>query len=97
MNVEPLHDKILVRRLEAKKEVVPGIFAPDSAVAKPQEGEVLATGGGRILDDGTVVPLVVKVGDIVLFAKYGGTEVDIDGEEVLVMREDEVLAIRRQG
>ncbi len=95
MNVEPLHDKILVRRHEANREVAVGIIAPESAIQKPQEGDVLATGTGRILDDGTVVPLVVKVGDVVLFAKYGGTEVEIDGEEVLVMREDEVLAIRR--
>ena len=91
--VRPLHDRLLVRRLEEKETARGGIIIPDSAREKPMRGEVLAAGNGRILDNGTKVALDVKVGDRILFGKYSGTEIKIDGEEVLIVREDEVLAI----
>jgi chaperonin GroES len=93
MKVRPLHDRLLVRRLEEKETARGGIIIPDSAKEKPMRGEVLAAGNGRILDNGTKVALDVKVGDRILFGKYSGTEIKIDGEEVLIVREDEVLAI----
>ena len=94
MKIKPLHDRVVVKRLEEKGEVVRGgIVIPDSAKEKPQEGEVLAVGNGKILDDGTRVPMDVKVGDRILFGKYSGSEIKIDGEEYLIMREDDVLAI----
>ena len=93
MKVRPLHDRLLVQRIEEKETVKGGIIIPDSAKEKPQEGEVLAVGNGKILDNGTKVALDVKVGDKILFGKYSGTDIKIDGEEVLILREDEVLAV----
>ena len=91
--VRPLHDRLLVRRIEEKETVKGGIIIPDTAKEKPQEGEVLAVGNGKILENGTKVALDVKVGDKVLFGKYTGTDIKIDGKEVLILREDEVLAV----
>ena len=93
MKVRPLHDRLLVRRIEEKETVRGGIIIPDTAKEKPQEGEVLAAGNGKMLDNGTKVPLEVKVGDKILFGKYSGTDIKIEGQEVLILREDEVLAI----
>jgi chaperonin GroES len=93
MNVRPLHDRLLVRRIEEKETVKGGIIIPDTAKEKPQEGQVLAVGNGKILENGTKLPLDVKVGDKILFGKYSGTDIKIDGEEVLILREDEVLAV----
>ena len=93
MKVRPLHDRLLVRRIEEKETAKGGIIIPDSAKEKPQEGEVLAVGNGKILENGTKVALDVKAGDKILFGKYSGTEIKIDGEEVLILREDEVLAV----
>jgi chaperonin GroES len=84
---------MVVRRIEEKETAKGGIIIPDTAKEKPQEGEVLAVGNGKILDNGTKVALDVKVGDKILFGKYSGTEIKIDGEEVLILREDEVLAV----
>jgi chaperonin GroES len=91
--VRPLHDRLLVRRIEEKETAKGGIIIPDTAKEKPQEGEVLAVGSGKILDNGTKVNLDVKVGDKILFGKYSGTEIKVDGDEVLILREDEVLAV----
>ena len=93
MKVRPLHDRLLVRRIEEKETAKGGIIIPDSAKEKPQEGEVIAVGNGKVLDNGTKVPLDVKAGDKILFGKYSGTDIKIDGEEVLILREDEVLAV----
>jgi chaperonin GroES len=93
MKVRPLHDRLLVRRIEEKEMARGGIIIPDTAKEKPMEGEVLAVGNGRVLENGTKLTLDVKVGDRILFGKYSGTEIKIDGEEVVVVREDEVLAI----
>jgi chaperonin GroES len=93
MKVRPLHDRIVVRRIEEKETAKGGIIIPDTAKEKPQEGEVLAVGNGKILDNGTKVAMDVKVGDKILFGKYSGTEIKIDGEDVLILREDEVLAV----
>jgi len=90
---KPLHDRILVRRLEETETVRGGIIIPDSAKEKPQEGEVIAVGKGKSNDEGKVFPLDVTAGDRVLFGKYSGTEIKIDGEEFLIMREEEVLGI----
>jgi len=89
----PLHDRILVRRIEEQETVRGGIIIPDSAKEKPQEGEVIAVGKGKSNDEGKVFPLDVKQGDRILFGKYAGTEIKIDGEEFLIMREEEVLGI----
>lgn len=89
----PLHDRILVRRVEEQETVRGGIIIPDSAKEKPQEGEVIAAGKGKISEEGKVRPLDVKAGDRILFGKYSGTEIKIDGEEFLIMREEEVLGI----
>jgi chaperonin GroES len=91
--VRPLHDRLLVRRIEEKETVKGGIIIPDTAKEKPQEGEVIAVGNGKILDNGTKVPLDVKAGDKILFGKYSGTDIKIDNEEYLILREDEVLAV----
>jgi len=91
--VRPLHDRLLVRRIEEKETAKGGIIIPDTAKEKPQEGEVLAVGNGKILENGTKVALDVKVGDKILFGKYTGTDIKIEGEEVLILREDEVLAV----
>ena len=93
MNVRPLHDRMLVRRIEEKETVKGGIIIPDTAKEKPQEGEVLAIGNGKLLENGTKIALEVRVGDKILFGKYGGTDIKIDGEDVLILREDEVLAV----
>ncbi len=93
MKIRPLHDRIIVKRLEEEEKTKGGIIIPDTAKEKPIEGRVIAVGDGRVKEDGTKIPLEVKVGDRVLFAKYGGTEIKIDGEEHLMMREDDILAI----
>ena len=93
MKLRPLHDRILVKRVEEEQTTKGGIIIPDSAKEKPAEAEVVAVGNGRTGDDGKVVPLEVKKGDRVLFGKYSGTEVKIDGEEYLILREDDVLGI----
>jgi chaperonin GroES len=93
MKIRPLHDRLVVKRLEESRTSPGGIVIPDSAAEKPAQGKVLAVGKGKILENGTVRPMDVKVGDKVLFAKYGPTEVKIDGEELLVIREEDVLGI----
>jgi chaperonin GroES len=93
MNVRPLHDRLIIKRVEEKETVKGGIIIPDTAKEKPQEGKVLAVGNGKILENGTKVPLDVKVGDKILFGKYSGTDIKVDGEEMLILREDEVLAV----
>ena len=93
MNIRPLHDRIIVKRIQEEEKTKGGIFIPDSAKEKPVEGEVLAVGNGKVLDDGTVRKLEIKVGDRVLFGKYSGTEVKLDGEERLIMREDDILCV----
>jgi chaperonin GroES len=91
--VRPLHDRLLVKRIEEKETVKGGIIIPDTAKEKPQEGEVIAVGNGKILENGTKLALDVKAGDKILFGKYSGTEIKIDGQEYLILREDEVLAV----
>ena len=93
MNIRPLHDRIVVKRIDEKETSRNGIIIPDSAQEKPQQGEVLAVGNGKRLEDGTVAPLDVKVGDRVLFGKYSGTETKLVGTEYMILREDDVLAI----
>ncbi|MDA8390135.1 MAG: co-chaperone GroES [Gammaproteobacteria bacterium] len=93
MNIRPLHDRVLVRRLEEERKSAGGIVIPDTAKEKPIQGEIVAVGKGKILENGTVRPLDVKVGDKVLFGKYAGTEVKVGNEELLVMREEDVVAI----
>ncbi len=93
MKIRPLHDRILVQRLEEEEKTKGGIIIPDTAKEKPIEGKVVAVGNGKILENGEVKPLDVKEGDKVLFGKYAGTEVKIDGEEYLIMREDDVLGV----
>ena len=93
MKIRPLHDRILVQRVEEEKTTKGGIIIPDTAKEKPIEGKVIAAGNGRVGDDGKKIPLEVKKGDRILFGKYGGTEVKIEGEEYLIMREDDVLGI----
>ena len=93
MKVRPLHDRIVVRRIEEKETAKGGIIIPDTAKEKPVEGEVLAIGNGKVLENGTKIALDVKVGDKILFGKYSGTDIKIDGEDVLILREDEVLAV----
>ena len=93
MNIRPLHDRIVVRRIEQKETMQGGLYIPDSAKEKPQEGEVVAVGKGKRLEDGKVVPPDVKAGDRILFGKYSGSDIKIDGEEFLIMREDEVLGV----
>jgi chaperonin GroES len=93
MNVRPLHDRILIKRIEEKETVKGGIIIPDSAKEKPQEGEVIAAGKGKKTDKGELIPLDVKAGDRILFGKYSGTEIKLEGEEYLIIREDEVLGV----
>jgi len=93
MSFRPLHDRLLVKRHEAETKTAGGIIIPDSAKEKPIEGEVIAIGNGKILDDGNVRPLAVKVGDKVLFGKYSGTEIKIEGGEHIILREEEVLGV----
>jgi len=93
MKLNPLNDRVLVKRLEMEEKTAGGIYIPDSAKEKPMKGEVIAVGPGKLDDAGKRVKMTVKKGDLVLFAKYAGTEVTIDGEETLVMREDDILAV----
>jgi chaperonin GroES len=93
MKIRPLHDRVIVKRLEEDRLSPGGIVIPDSAAEKPVQGKIMAVGKGKILEDGTVRPLDVKVGDKILFGKYSGTEVKIDGDELVVMREEDVMAI----
>jgi len=93
MNIRPLHDRVIVRRMEEERTSAGGIVIPDSAAEKPAQGEVVAVGNGKLLDNGELRPLDVKVGDKVLFSKYGGTEVKVEGEDLLVMREDDITAV----
>ena len=93
MNIRPLQDRVILKRLKEEEKTKGGIIIPDTAKEKPIEGEVVAVGNGKVLEDGTVKKLDVKVGDRVLFGKYSGTEVKLDGEERLIVREDDILAV----
>jgi len=93
MNIRPLHDRVVVKRMEEERTSAGGIVIPDSATEKPSRGEILSVGKGKVAENGDVRPLDVKVGDTVLFGKYSGTEIKIDGEEVLVMREDDIMGV----
>lgn len=93
MQIRPLHDRVIIQRMEEERTTPGGIVIPDTAKEKPIRGKILAVGNGKIMENGQVRPLDVKVGDIVLFGKYSGTEVKVDGEEVLVMREDDIVAV----
>ncbi len=93
MNIRPLYDRIVVKRIEEKEQIQGGIIIPDTAKEKPQEGEVIAVGHGKRIENGSVVPLDVKAGDRILFGKYSGNEIKLDGEEFVIMREDDVLGI----
>ncbi|RTZ90048.1 MAG: co-chaperone GroES [Deltaproteobacteria bacterium] len=93
MKIRPLQDRVIVKRLEEEEKTKGGIIIPDTAKEKPQQGEIIAAGKGKVRDDGKVSPLDVKVGDKVLFSKYAGTEVKIEGEEYLIMREDDILGV----
>ena len=93
MTVRPLHDRILIKRIEEKESAKGGIIIPDSAKEKPQEGQVIAVGNGKKSEEGKVIPLDVKAGDRILFGKYSGTEIKLDYQEYLILREDEVLGV----
>jgi len=93
MKIRPLYDRIVVKRVEQKEQMQGGLYIPDSAKEKPQEGEVVAVGKGKRLENGSLVPLDVQAGDRILFGKYSGSDIKMDGEEYLIMREDEVLGI----
>ncbi len=93
MNIRPLHDRVIIKRMEEERTSAGGIVIPDTAAEKPIRGEVVAAGNGKILENGDVRALDVKVGDKVLFGKYSGTEVKVDGEELLVMREEDIVAV----
>ena len=93
MNIRPLHDRIVVKRIEETEEKIGGLFIPDSAKEKPQQGEVVAAGNGKRGDDGKLIALDVKAGDRILFGKYSGSDIKLDGNEYLIMREDEVLGV----
>ncbi len=93
MNVRPLRDRVVVKRLEEQEQKIGGIIIPDTAKEKPQQGKVVAVGSGRVNDEGQVMPLDVKVGDTVLFGKYSGTEIKLEGTEYLIVREEEILGI----
>ena len=97
MNVRPLHDRLIVQRIEEGEQKIGGIIIPDSAKEKPQQGKVIAAGAGKSKDDGKRIPMDVKSGDTILFGKYSGQEIKLDGEEYLIMREDEVLAVLEGG
>ena len=90
--LQPLGDRILVKPMEKEEKTKSGIYLPDTAKEKPQEGEVLAVGPGKIADDGKRIPLDIKVGDVVLYAKYGGTEIKVDGDDLMILRESDILA-----
>ena len=93
MNLRPMQDRIIVKRVEEESKTAGGIYIPDTAKEKPQQGEVVAVGKGKVTEDGKVLPLDVKVGDKVLFGKYAGTEVKLDGQDYLIMREDDILGV----
>ena len=93
MNIRPLHDRIIVERVEEETTTVGGIIIPDTAKEKPQQGKVVAVGKGKVTEDGKVLPLDVKVGDKVLFGKYAGTEIKLEGKEYMMMREDDILGV----
>lgn len=93
MNIRPLHDRVIIKRLESETKSAGGIVLPDSAAEKPSRGKVVAVGNGKILDNGEVRALDVKAGDEVLFGKYSGSEVKVDGDDLIVMREDEIMAV----
>ena len=93
MDIRPLHDRLIVRRLEEGEQKIGGIIIPDTAKEKPQQGKVIAVGNGKLNDDGQRLPLDVKAGDLILFGKYTSQEIKLDGEEYLIMKEDEVLAV----
>jgi chaperonin GroES len=97
MKLKPIRDRIVIKLLEAETVTRSGLVIPDAAAEKPSQGEVLAAGNGRVIEDGTVVPMVIKEGDRVLFSKHAGQTVKIDGQEYLIMREDDVMAIVKQG
>lgn len=92
MNIKPLADRVVIKVLEAEEKTASGIVLPDKAKEKPQEGEVMAVGGGKILENGTRVEMDVKVGDRILFSKYAGTEIKLEGKEYMIMRQDDILA-----
>ena len=93
MNLRPLQDRIIVKRMEEEQKTAGGLFIPETAKEKPQRGEIVAAGNGKKTEDGKVLPLDVKVGDVVLFGKYAGTEIKVDGDDFLMMREDDILAV----
>jgi chaperonin GroES len=93
VKIRPLHDRVIVKRLEEERKTASGIVIPDTAAEKPDQGEILAVGNGKILEDGKVRPLAVKVGDRVLFGKYSGQAVKVSGEELLVMREEDIMGV----
>ncbi len=93
MKIRPLHDRVIVKRLEDERKTASGIVIPDTAAEKPDQGEIIAVGNGKILDDGKVRPLAVKVGDRVLFGKYSGQTVKVEGQELLVMREEDIMGV----
>jgi chaperonin GroES len=93
MNLRPLHDRVIVKRLDQETKTASGLIIPDAAAEKPDQGEILAVGSGKVQDDGKVRPLEVKVGDRVLFGKYSGQAVKVEGDELLVMREEDIMAI----
>ncbi|HLU77332.1 MAG TPA: co-chaperone GroES [Burkholderiales bacterium] len=93
MKIRPLHDRVIVKRMEEERKTASGIVIPDNAAEKPDQGEVIAVGNGKVMDDGKVRPLEVKVGDRVLFGKYSGQAVKVEGEELLVMREEDIMGV----
>lgn len=93
MKIRPLHDRVVVRRMEEERTTAGGIVIPDSAAEKPMRGEVISVGAGKVLDNGDLRALAVKVGDVVMFGKYSGTEVKVDGQELVVMREDDIMGV----
>jgi chaperonin GroES len=93
MKLTPLHDRVIVKRIEEEEKTAGGIIIPDTAKEKPQQGKIIAVGQGSMLENGQIIPMTVKKGDRILFGKYAGTEIQIDGEEHLIMREDDILAI----
>ena len=97
MKLRPLHDRVMVRRMDQEEKSAGGIIIPDTAQEKPMEGEIVAAGNGTLRDDGTLVPLDVKAGDRILFGKWSGTEVKIDGEDLLIMKESDLLAVIEDG
>ena len=97
MKIRPLHDRVIVKRLEEERKTASGIVIPDTAAEKPDQGEVIAVGNGKVLEDGKVRPLDVKVGDRILFGKYSGSEIKIDDTDYVILREDEILAVIGNG